>query len=248
MRREDKVRQLQQAPQAAVAVRSHAPLSVPVVVADVLRHSIPLIAFYAYGGSIGSYLLLTAFDLGLGLMFIVVSTRDRGDVNSVDPRSRWMIFQILSVLVATPFLGALGALIAAPIVLPVYLLGLSLGFDWPDIMSTPAFLLQIGGMALLAALRFQVLFYQRTSAGAVGQPSSRGPILGDLEGDRRRSLADYAAQVTLIATFAALCYVLILFGRFGVWALPAIYAALLVLYDVRPDLARQILPQLWQRR
>jgi len=103
-------------------------------------------------------------------------------------------------------------------------------------------------MAMLAAVRFQIFFYERTRAGAIGQPSSLGPVIGDLEGDRRRSLADYAAQVTLIATFTALSWGLLNFGRFGLWALPAIYAAILVLFDARPDLARQLLPELWRRR
>src|SRR5262249_20785513 len=115
-------------------------------------------------------------------------------------------------------------------------------------VSGPGFVMQITSMALLAAVRFQVLFYQRTSAGARGQPSSLGPVIGDLEGDRRQSLADYAAQVTLIATFVALSYGLLNFGRVGLWALPAIYAAILLFFDARPDLARQILPDLWRRR
>ena len=54
--------------------------------------------------------------------------------------------------------------------------------------------------------------------------------------------------MTLIATFIALCYGLIVIGRVGLVALPAIYAAMLVFYDARPDLARQIFPALWQRK
>ncbi len=60
----------------------------------------------------------------------------------------------------------------------------------------------------------------------------------------KRSLADKAAQVTLIATFAGLSYLLINFGRWGLYALPILYTALLALYDARPDLARQIFPKL----
>src|SRR5262249_27779471 len=117
------------------------------VVVDVARHAIPLVPLYRFGASVGSWVLLTAFDLGLGLMFIVVSTRDRGDVNSVDPRSRWMVFQVLSVLVAGPFLGALGALVAIPIAMPAYLLGLRLGVDWPGIVARPGFAVPVVAMA-----------------------------------------------------------------------------------------------------
>jgi len=54
--------------------------------------------------------------------------------------------------------------------------------------------------------------------------------------------------VTLIATFVGLCYLLINFGRSGLYALPVLYTALLVFYDARPDLAQQIFPKLWQEK
>lgn len=223
-------------------------VSVPEIVADAARHAIPVVQLYAFGGDVGRYLLLTVFDLGVGLLFIVVSTRELGDVNSVDPRSRSLFYQALSVVVAAPIFGIVAAVIAVPIAMPVYVAGLGLGLDWGGVVSQPGFALQVAGMALLAAVRFQMLFYERTGAGALGLPSSRGPVIGDLEGDRRRSVADYAAQVTLIATFIALSYVLLNFGRAGVWALPALYAAALIFYDARPDLARRVFPELWRRR
>ena len=76
----------------------------------------------------------------------------------------------------------------------------------------------------------------------------RMPILGNLQQDRKQSLAAKAAQVTLIATFALLCYVLITFGRTGLYALPILYAALLVFFDARPDVAHRIFPKLWQEK
>ncbi len=167
------------------------------LVADLLRHALPLVPLYWFHGSIASYTLLTAFDLSLGLWLIIVTTRDAGDVNSVDPRSRWMVFQILSVL--------------------------------------------------LAATRFQTSFYQRTTAGGFGPATSKGPVLGNLDADRRESLAAQAAQVTLIATFAGLCYLLIMFGSRGLSVLPALYAAALMFYDIRPDIAQKIFPSLWQK-
>ena len=227
---------------------SAAPTVSPLAIAlDAARHSIPLAQLYFFGGDLGSYILLTGFDLALGLLFIVASTRERGDVNSVDPRSRQMTFQLLSVLVAAPLLAAVSALVAVPILMPSFVLGLFLGFDWSRVLSSPSFVAQIAIMSLLAAARFQVLFYERTRAGERGPASSRGAVVGDLEGDRRRSLADYAAQVTLIATFTALSYALSFFGGVGLWALPAIYTAALLFYDARPDLARRILPELWRR-
>ncbi len=222
--------------------------STAAIVIDAARHLVPLVQFYALGGSIGRYVLLTAFDLGLGLMFIVGSTRERGDVTSVDPRSRWLILQILSVLVLAPFLAFMGAVIAMPVALPAYLVGVGAGIDWAGVLTSIDLWVQVGVMALLAATRSQVLFYERTSPGRLGLPTTAGPVIGDLEGDRRRSLADKAAQITLLATFAALCYALIVFGAGALSALPAIYAAMLVFYDARPDLAQRVFPALWQEK
>jgi hypothetical protein len=52
--------------------------------------------------------------------------------------------------------------------------------------------------------------------------------------------------VTLIATFACLCLVLITLGRWGLNAFPILYAALLMFYDARPDVAQRISPKLWR--
>jgi hypothetical protein len=46
---------------------------------DAARHAVPLVPLYFGNGSIPSSLLLTAFDLALGLMVIVGTTRDRSD-------------------------------------------------------------------------------------------------------------------------------------------------------------------------
>jgi hypothetical protein len=52
----------------------------------------------------------------------------------------------------------------------------------------------------------------------------------------------------LIATFAAPSYVLIMFGSAGMLALPAPYAAVLVFYDLRPELAQRSFPELWRKQ
>jgi hypothetical protein len=223
-------------------------IPVAAVVVDILRHALPVLPLYLLHGSFPRYLVLTAFDLSLGLMLIVGSTRERGDINSVDPRSRWMILQVVSVLIVAVFLALMAAVIAVPIGLPAYIFGLRDGVDWQAAMSRPDFWVPVGGMSLLAAIRYQTAFYARTTPGRRGQPTSAGPVIGDLEGDRRQSLAAKAAQVTLLATFAGLCYVSITFGRAGLHMLPILYAALLVSYDIRPDLAERIFPVLWQER
>jgi hypothetical protein len=41
---------------------------------------------------------------------------------------------------------------------------------------------------------------------------------------------------------------MIFLGRFGLFAFPAIYTALIIFYDLRPDMARRILPDLWNRQ
>ena len=79
-----------------------------------------------------------------------------------------------------------------------------------------------------------------------GSPTHAAPVIGNLEQDRKRSMAANAAQATLIATFVLLCYLLIHFGRWGFYAFPIFYAALLVFYDARPDLAQRIFPKLWR--
>jgi energy-converting hydrogenase Eha subunit E len=222
--------------------------SVMNIAVDVVRHLVPLLPLYLLNGSIASYLLLTAFDLSLGLMLIVGTTRDRKDPTSVDPRSRWLVMRLLAVVVIAIFLAFVAAIITLPIAAPAFIFGLANGVDWPSTVTNKHFWIPVAGMSLLAAIRAQGLFEATTTPGQRGQPTRAAPVIGDLEGNRRRSLADNAAQVTLIATFAALCYVLLSFGRWGSYALPVVYAALLVFYDTRPDIARGIFPKLWQQK
>ncbi len=60
-------------------------------------------------------------------------------------------------------------------------------------------------------------------------------------------MAYYAVQVTLIATFIFLSFVMTHFGEWGFYALPVAYVAILVLYDTRPDLGRKIFPEMWRQ-
>jgi hypothetical protein len=233
---------------SAVLVVQTPRMSWMAIVMDVARHVLPLLSLYVFHGNFAGYVLLTAFDLSLGLMLIVATTRERGDVNSVDPRSRWLVMRFIAWLVTAAFLAFMSAIIAIPIAMPAFIFGMITDIDWSALMSHPGFWGPVAAMSLLAAARFQSQFEATTTPGKRGQPTSKGPIIGDLEQDRKQSLAAKAAQITLIVTFAALCYVLIVFGRHGLYALPVIYAALLVFYDIRPDIGQRIFPKLWQEK
>jgi hypothetical protein len=218
------------------------------LVVNVGRHALPLVSLYFLHGTPESFLLLTAFNLALGLMFIVGTTRDRGDVTTVDPRSRWLVMRTIAIVVVAAFLAFVAAIIAIPIFMPALVLGLSAGVDWNAVLSDRNVLLPAAFMALFAAARYQNMFEERTTTGAHGQPSRANPVVGDLDQDRKRSLADYAAQVTLIATYIAISIVLIEFGGWGIQAFAPLYTAMLIFYDARPDLGRKIFPDLWQRK
>lgn len=215
---------------------------------DIGRHALPLVSLYFLHGTAETFLLLTAFNLSLGLMLIVGTTRDRGDVTTVDPRSRWFIMRWIAVLFNAAFLALISAFIMLPIVFPGCLLGLSAGVDWSELLARKSIWIPVVGMSLLASSRYQELFEARTTPGARGQPSRANPIVGDLEQDRSRSLADYAAQVTLIATYVFVCYMLIEFGGWGLYAFPPLYTAMLIFFDARPDIGKKIFPKLWQRQ
>jgi hypothetical protein len=75
----------------------------PAIALDVLRHAVPLVPFYLLRGNIPNYLLLTAFDLSLGLMLIVGTTRDVRDPTTVDPRAAWLISRLTAGLGAGRF-------------------------------------------------------------------------------------------------------------------------------------------------
>jgi hypothetical protein len=213
---------------------------------DMLRHALPLIPFYLWGGSITSYLLLTAFDLSLGLMLIVGTTRDRSDPTTVDPRATLPASRLTAALALAAFLGAVAAIITVPIGMPAFIFGLTKAGDLPELLSHPNFWVTAAVMALTAGARAQRAFEAVTTPGEYGTSPQAAPIIGDLEGDRRRSNAANAAQVTIIATYVALSYLLSNFGGRGFFIFPILFAALLIFYDARPDLAQRIFPALWR--
>jgi hypothetical protein len=216
------------------------------VVLTVLRHALPLIPLYLGRGSITNYLLLTAFDLALGLVLIVGTTRDRSDPTTVDPRATWLVSRLTSVLVLAVFFGIVAAIISVPIGMPAFIFGLATAGDLPEILSNPNFWVMAALMAFATAARAQQSFESVTTPGEPGASPYAAPVIGDLDADRRRSKAANAAQVTIIATYVALSYFLINFGQSGFFIFPILFAALLIFYDARPDLAQRIFPALWR--
>src|SRR3954463_11528888 len=109
------------------------------IAVDVLRHALPLIPLYFWNRSITSYLLLTAFDLSLGLVLIVGTTRDRTDPTTVDPRATWLASRLMAVLVLAIFFGIVAAIISVPIGMPAFIFGLRTAGDLPELLARPNF-------------------------------------------------------------------------------------------------------------
>ncbi|MEO5719940.1 MAG: hypothetical protein ABIR71_00535 [Chthoniobacterales bacterium] len=211
-----------------------------------VRHVLPLVPFYFLGGNTTSYLLLTAFDLALGLILVVGTTRDQKDPTTVDPRAALLVSRITATLVLSLFFGMVATILLIPLGMPAFIFGSAAGVDWIALLSRSGFWLSAGGMMLAAGIRAQRSFESVTTVGELGTSPKAAPVVGYLAADRRNSKAAYAAQVTLIGTYVALCYLLSTFGPRAVFILPALYAALLVFYDARPDLVQRIFPDLWR--
>src|SRR4051794_18357287 len=155
------------------------------IAVDVLRHALPLIPLYLWGGSITSYLLLTAFDLSLGLMLIVGTTRDRSDPTTVDPRATLLASRLTAVGALAVFLGIVAAIISVPIGMPAFIFGLTTAGDLPALLSRPSFWITAVVMALATGTRAQHSFEAVTTPGEIGTSPHAAPVIGDLEADRR---------------------------------------------------------------
>jgi len=216
------------------------------IVVDVVRHALPLVPLYFYHGSVPGYLLLTAFDLALGLMLIVGTTRDVNDPTTVDPRAALLGSRLTAALVLAGFLGGVAAILTIPLGIPAFISGMKAQVDWMALMAQPGFYLPVVLMAVSAGVRAQLQFEATTRVGEWGTSLHAGPIVGDLARDRRMAKAAYAAQVTLIGVYVALAYGLSVLGGRAFFIFPVLYAALLVLFDARPDIGRKIFPALWR--
>jgi len=213
---------------------------------DVVRHALPLFPFYFYHGSVPAYLLLTAFDLALGLMLIVGTTRDAKDPTTVDPRAALLMSRITAALILAVFLGSVAAFLTIPLGIPAFLSGMGARVDWIELVTGPGFYMPVALMTLTAGVRAQLRFEAGTRVGERGTSANSGPIVGDLARDRRIAKGAYAAQVTLIGVYVGLAYGVTVLGRHGLFVFPALYSALLVLFDARPDIGRRVFPELWR--
>src|SRR3954454_9503809 len=92
---------------------------------DVMRHALPLVPLYLWRGSITNYLLLTAFDLSLGLVLIVGTTRDRSDPTTIDPRATLLASRLTAVLVLAVSFAVIAFIISVPIGMPAFIFGLA---------------------------------------------------------------------------------------------------------------------------
>jgi hypothetical protein len=218
-----------------------------VMLVDAVAHAAPLIFFYRAQRSVQGYLLLTAFDLALGLMLIVGTTRDPKDPTTVDPRAAWLSSRIVAALILGVFLGVVAAFLLIPLGMVVFISGMEAHVDWVELVTRPGFYLTVAFMMLSVGVRAQLCFEATTRVGERGTSLHAGPVVGDLARDRRNAQAAYAAQVTLIGAYLLLCFLLIHFGRDGLYIFPALYAALLVFFDARPDIGQRIFPDLWPK-
>ncbi|MFN7917362.1 MAG: hypothetical protein U0Q55_18600 [Vicinamibacterales bacterium] len=217
-------------------------------VLDLVRHAVPVLEFYLFGGVIERYALLTAFDLALGIIAIVAMTRSDDDPAFVDPRSRALPAQAASVAILALLFAAAALLVALPIGMPAFIWSLANGLDWKALLTSPGLWTQVLFMSGSAALRAHLAFTATTAVQGerpVEDADTRRAAIG---ANRERSQAANAAQVTLIATFVALCYVLMTFpGDRVLNLLPALYSGMLAFYDARPDIGERIFPELWRQ-
>ena len=136
--KENRGRNQMQAGDAQAVISSGVP-RFSAIALDVVRHALPLVPFYLLHGSSTSYLLLTAFDLSLGLMLIVGTTRDAKDPTTVDPRAAWLISRVTATLVLSIFLGLVAAILSIPLGLPAFIFGWATGVDWHALVLRPGF-------------------------------------------------------------------------------------------------------------
>src|SRR6185437_1137003 len=114
---------------------------VKAIVVDAVRHALPLVPFYFYRGSVTAYLLLTAFDLALGLMLIVGTTRDAKDPTTVDPRAALFGSRVAAALILAGFLGGVAAFLTVPLGIPAFISGMYAQVDWMALVTGPEFYL-----------------------------------------------------------------------------------------------------------
>ena len=125
---------------------------------DLVRHATPMVSLYFLDGSIPRYLLLTAFNLSLGLMLIVGLTRATTDPTTVDPRATSLPARIAAVVILSIFLAVVAAIITVPIFGAALIFSLSESTDWWEVLSHRNFWVMVAFVSLIAGLRAQLGF------------------------------------------------------------------------------------------
>ena len=153
---------------------------------DLARHSVPLVSLYFLDGSIPRYLLLTAFNLSLGLMLIVGLTRAPTDPTTVDPRATLLLARLAAVAILSIFLAVVAAFITVPIFGAALIFSLHAGTDWWEVLSHKNFWVMVGFISLIAGLRAQLGFEATTVVGEKGTSPQAAPVVGDMAQDQSR--------------------------------------------------------------
>lgn len=195
------------------------------VLAIVARRAQPLLLLWLYGGT-EAYLLLTLFDLCLGLAAIPMAAFIRMFAFTVADSIAGTIDQRGT---ACAVIAALAAVFAVPFGMPLVFLGAVSSVDWWDVLARPGFWASAVVVVLLATRH--VLLVPRG-----GDPSAPAQHLA--WADR-----GVALQMALLIGFYLLALALTVAGRPGLLALPVLFAGLLVFHDLRPDLMLRVWPR-----
>jgi hypothetical protein len=153
MGRDDASQSEQEAVPDIVRIARASPMG---IVADVVRHALPLVPLYAFNGNLLGYILLTIFDLAVGQVLIFNTTSGpvdpaaRSQAMVVDPRSRWLISRIVSVIVVAAIFAVEAAVIGVPIAGPAWFFGRVTSVNVSAVMHERNFWNPVAAMSLIA--------------------------------------------------------------------------------------------------
>lgn len=188
------------------------------VLAAVARRAQPLLLLWLYGG-IEAWLVLTLFDLCLGLAAIPLAVLVRAVAPTVADSPAATLDQRVTAVALMAFLAAC---FVVPFGMPLVFLGAAADVAWRAALERPGFWASAGVCVLLAGRG--LLAMPRT--GAVPEPAAAQSAV--------------ALQMALLVGFYALVLATAAAGRPALVALPPAFAAVLVVHDLRPDLLRRI--------
>lgn len=195
------------------------------VLAIVARRAQPLLPLWLYGGT-EAYLLLTLFDLCLGLVAIPMVAFVRSFAFTVSDSLAGTIDQRAT---ACAVMAALAAVFVVPFGMPLVFLGAVAHVDWRAVLGHPGFWASAAVVVLLA---------------------TRGILMVPRAGDAPGATLHYASaqrgvalQMGLLVGFYLLALALTFAGRTGMLALPVLFSGLLVVHDLRPDVVLRMWPE-----